>query len=78
MSVIVCVPEEGQWLHPRLIRGLSEAEELRQAQLVGVAGWTVTIGLDPFRILNAQVIVDLLLKFGVGMNLVTHIPIYGS
>ena len=70
--------EEGQRLHPRLIRELSEAEELRQAQLVGVAGWTVTIGLDPFRMLKAQVIVDLLLKFGVGINFVRHVLIYGS
>ena len=66
------MPEEGWWLHPRLIRRLSEAEEFRQAQLVGITGWAITVGLNPFGMLHAQIFVDLPLKFCVRMNRVIH------
>jgi len=66
------VAEEDGRLHLRLLRSLSQTKEFRQAQLVGIAGWAVTVGLNPFRMLNAQILVNLSLKFGVGMNFVRH------
>jgi hypothetical protein len=66
------VAEEDGRLYLRLLRSLSQTKEFRQAQLVGIAGWAVTVGLNPFRMLNAQILVNLSLKFGVGMNFVRH------
>jgi hypothetical protein len=52
--------------------GLEKTDQLRQAPLVGIAGGTVTVGFDPFGMLDSQVFVNLLLKLAVGMNLVRH------
>jgi len=52
--------------------GLENADQLRQAPLVRVAGGTVTVGSDPLRVLDPQVFVNLLLKLAVRMNLVRH------
>jgi len=52
--------------------GLETADQLRQAPLVGVAGGAVTVGSNPFGVLDAQVFMNLLLELAVGMNLVGH------
>ena len=52
--------------------GLEKADQFRQAPLVGVAGGTITVGSDPIGVLDAQVLVNLLLKLAVRMNLVRH------
>jgi hypothetical protein len=51
---------------------LETADQLRQAPLVGVTGGTVTVGSNPFGVLDAQVFMNLLLELAVGMNLVGH------
>jgi hypothetical protein len=51
---------------------LETADQLREALLVGVASRAVTVGSNPFRVLVAQVFVNLLLKLAVRMNLVGH------
>jgi hypothetical protein len=53
--------------------GLETADQFRQAPLVGVAGGAVTVGSNPFGVLDAQVFMNLLLELAVGMNLVGHI-----
>ena len=52
--------------------GFETADQLRQAPLVGVTGWAVTVGFNPFGVLVAQVFVNLLLQLAVRMNLVRH------
>jgi hypothetical protein len=52
--------------------GFQTADQLGQAPLVGVAGRTVTVGSNPFGVLDAQVFVNLLLQLAVGVNLVGH------
>ena len=47
-------------------------EQVHETCLVRIAPRTVTIWLNPFRMLNAQVFMDLPLKFGVRMNFVRH------
>ena len=49
--------------------GLETTDQFGEAPLVGVAGGTIAILLDPFWMLNTQVIVDLLLELGVRVNL---------
>jgi hypothetical protein len=53
--------------------GLETADQFRQASLVGVAGRAVTVGSNPFGMLDAQVFMNLLLELAVRMNLVGHI-----
>jgi hypothetical protein len=48
------------------------AEELREARLVRIAHGTLAIGLDPFGMLDPQIVVNLLLEFSVGVDLVIH------
>ena len=45
-------------------------KELAQARLVKIAHWRFAVGLDPLRMLSAQVVVNLLLKLGHGVDLV--------
>src|SRR3989442_12688202 len=47
-------------------------EQLRQPRLVRIAGEAVAIWLDPLRVLDAQVVMDLLFEFGVSIDLVRH------
>ena len=54
------------------VGGLENADQLRQAPLVGIARGAVTVGCDPIGVLDPQVFVNLLLKLAVGMNLVRH------
>src|SRR5713101_1824546 len=42
-------------------------EQLRQPRLVRIAGEAVAIWLDPLRVLDAQVVMDLLFEFGVSI-----------
>jgi len=39
-------------------------EELGQACFVKIAHWRLAVGPDPFRMLPAEIVVNLLLKFG--------------
>ena len=48
------------------------AEQFREARLVRITRGAFTIGLDPFGMLDLQVVVDLLLELGVGVDLVRH------
>lgn len=43
-------------------------EELAQARLVKIAHWRVATWLDPFRMLLSQVVVNLLLELGNGVD----------
>jgi hypothetical protein len=52
--------------------GLEMADQLCQALLVGIASRAVTVGSNPFGVLNPQVFMNLLLKLAVGVNLVRH------
>jgi hypothetical protein len=47
-------------------------EQSREAQLVRIAHGTLAIGLDPFGMLDPQIVVNLLPEFGVGVDLVIH------
>jgi len=51
---------------------LETTDQLRQAPLVGVASWALTIGSNPFGVLGPQIFVNLPLKLAVRMNLVGH------
>jgi hypothetical protein len=53
-------------------RSRGSAEQFREARLVRIARGTFAIGLDPFGMLNPQIIVNLLLELGVGVDLVKH------
>jgi hypothetical protein len=58
----------------RLVRSASRqtAEQSREARLVRIAHGILAIGVDPFRMLDPQIVVNLLLEFSVGVDLVTH------
>jgi hypothetical protein len=43
-------------------------EQSREARLVRIAHGTLAIGLDPFGMLDPQIVVNLLPEFGVGMD----------
>ena len=43
-------------------------EQFHEARLVKIAHWGLAIWLDPFGMLNAQVVVNLLPKLGVGLD----------
>jgi adenylate/guanylate cyclase family protein len=44
-------------------------EQFHQARLVGITHWRFAICLDPFRVLNPEVVVNLLPELHVGMDL---------
>jgi hypothetical protein len=58
----------------RLVRSHSRqsAEQFHEARLVRITHWRFAIWLDPFGMLDPQVVVNLLLELGVGVNLVRH------
>ena len=45
-------------------------EQFHETRLVGVTHWRFAIRLDPFGMLNPQVVMDLLAEFGVRVSLV--------
>jgi len=47
-------------------------EHFREARLVRVARGTFAIRLDPFGMLDAQIVVNLVLELGVSVDLVIH------
>jgi hypothetical protein len=47
-------------------------EQFHEARLVRITRGGFAIGLDPFGMLDPQVVVDLLLEFGIGVDLVKH------
>jgi hypothetical protein len=47
-------------------------EQFREARLVRITDGGFAIWLDPFGMLNPQVVVNLLPKLGVGVDLVRH------
>lgn len=49
--------------------GLKEADQFCQALFIRLASRTVAIRLNPFRMLNAQVIMNALPELSVGMDL---------
>jgi hypothetical protein len=53
-------------------RSRRSVEQLREAGLVRIAHGTLAIGLNPFGMLDPQIIVNLLLELGVGVDLVKH------
>jgi len=53
----------------RLHRG---ADQLREARLVRIARGTFAISLDPFGMLDPQIVVNLFLELGVCVDLVKH------
>lgn len=55
---------------PNAIRQL--IEQLCQPRLVRITCWAVAIGFDPLRMLCAEIVVNLLLQFGVSIDLVRH------
>ena len=48
------------------------AEQFREARLVRIAHGTLAIGLDPFGMLDSQIVVNLLLELSVSVDLVIH------
>jgi len=48
------------------------AEQFRETRLVRITHGTLAIGLDPFGMLDPQIVVNLLPKLGVGVDLVMH------
>src|SRR5207248_1370792 len=48
------------------------AEQFREERLVRIAPGAFAIGLDPFGMLDSQIIVNLLLELGVGVDFVIH------
>ena len=57
-----------------LVRGpsLQCVQEFCEARLVSIAHGGFAIWLDPFGMLDPQVVVNLLPEFGVGVNFVRH------
>ena len=53
-------------------RSRRSAEQFREARLVRIARGAFAIGLDPFGMLDPQIVVNLLLEFRVGVDLVIH------
>jgi len=53
-------------------RSRRSGEQFREERLVRIAHGRLAIGLDPFGMLNPQIVVNLLLELGVGVDLVIH------
>ena len=47
-------------------------EQFHEARLVRIARWGFAIWLDPFGMLDPQVVVNLLPELGIGVDLVRH------
>ena len=48
---------------------MKDRDRFGKTSLVRFAGRTIAIRLDPFRVLNTQVIMDSLLEFAIRVNL---------
>ena len=55
-----------------VFRSHRSTEQLRQARLVRIARGTFAISLDPFGMLDPQIVVNLFLELGVCVDLVKH------
>ena len=53
-------------------RSRRSGEHFREERLVRIAPRAFAIGFDPFGMLDSQIIVNLLLELGVGVDFVTH------
>jgi hypothetical protein len=53
-------------------RSHRSTEQLREARLVRIARGTFAISLDPFGMLDPQIVVNLFLELGVCVDLVKH------
>jgi len=53
-------------------RSHRSADQFREARLVRIARGTFAVSLDPFGMLNPQIVVNLLLELGVCVDLVIH------
>jgi hypothetical protein len=53
-------------------RSRQSAEQFHETRLVRITHGRFAIWLDPFGMLDPQVVVNLLPEFGVGVNLVRH------
>ncbi len=51
-------------------RSRESVEQLSKARLVRITPWAFAIWFDPFGMLDPQVVVNLLLELGVGLDLV--------
>jgi hypothetical protein len=51
---------------------LNLLEQLREAGFVRITHWRLAIWLDPFGMLDPQVVVNLLPELGIGTDLVGH------
>ena len=47
-------------------------EHFRQARLVRITRWGFATGLNPLRMLDPQIVVNLLLEFGVRVDWMRH------
>ena len=56
-------------------RSLKRIEQFDQTRLVRITYRRFPIWLDPFGMLDAQVVMNLLPEFSVGMDLVKHKPL---
>ena len=57
---------------------MTEFKQFGQARLVRITSGAIAVGLYPFGMLDAQVVVDLPLELAVGMNFVRHISTLAS
>jgi hypothetical protein len=53
-------------------RSRQSAEQFHKARLVRITHGAFAIGLDPFGMLDPQIVVNLLLELGIGVDLVIH------
>ncbi len=53
-------------------RSRESVEQFYQTRLVRITHWGLAIGIDPFGMLNPQIVVNLLPKLGVSVDLVRH------
>jgi hypothetical protein len=53
-------------------RSHRSTEQLREARLVRIARGTFAISLDPFGMLDPQIVVNLFLELGICVDLVKH------
>ena len=64
----------------RVLRSRSREciEQFREAHLVRITDGGLAVWLDPIRVLNPKVMMNLLPEFGVRMNLVRHGRLIGE
>ena len=52
-------------------------KQFREAGLISIAHWTFAVRLDPFRMLDPKIVVDLLPEFAVVVGLVRNATALG-